>query len=146
MYLGVGGGGYEFGSLSSHDADKMDFLDAFLPQNYFIFLLGQHRVWYQIVARNFPIKQYYILLDLPLLTEMLGRRNKCPYISASVSFKAIVHFIGNCLPLTWISTRQRSNNDNWYIYFSFESRYYTSERKMKQLFHCSFCVVAQIVS
>ena len=38
----------------------------------FYFLLEQHRVWYQIVARNFPIKQYYILLDLPLLTEMQG--------------------------------------------------------------------------
>ena len=51
---GGGGGGGKFGSESSHDADKMDFLDAFLPRNYF--LLEQHRVWYQIVARNFLIK------------------------------------------------------------------------------------------
>ena len=125
FFLGGGGGG-KFGSMSSHDADKMDFLDAFLPLNYFYFLLEQHLVWYQIVARNFPINQYYILLDLPLLTEMLGRRNKCPYTCTFLSFIAIVHFIGNCLPLTLISTRQRSNNDYWYTYFSFESRYYTS--------------------
>ena len=96
--------------------------DAFLrcisSVELFYILLEQHRVWYQMLARNFPIKQYYILLDLPLLTERLGRRNKCPYTCASLSFKAIVHFIGNCLLLTWISTRQRSNNDHCYIYFS----------------------------
>ena len=35
-YIG-GGGGVNLGSVSSHDAYKMDFLDAFLPRNYFIF-------------------------------------------------------------------------------------------------------------
>ena len=32
-----GGGGVNLGSVSSHDAYKMDFLDAFLPRIYFIF-------------------------------------------------------------------------------------------------------------
>ena len=32
-----GGGGVNLGSVSSHDAYKMDFLDAFLTRNYFIF-------------------------------------------------------------------------------------------------------------
>ena len=34
---GGGGVGVNLGSVSSHDAYKMDFLDAFLPRNYFIF-------------------------------------------------------------------------------------------------------------
>ena len=34
---GGGGGGVNLGSVSSHDAYKMDFLDAFLPRNYFLF-------------------------------------------------------------------------------------------------------------
>ena len=34
----LGGGGVNLGSVSSHDAYKMDFFDAFLPWNYFIFL------------------------------------------------------------------------------------------------------------
>ena len=32
----MGGGGVKL-DQSSHDADKMDFLDASLPRNYFIF-------------------------------------------------------------------------------------------------------------
>ena len=36
----------------------------------FNFLPEQHRVWYQIVARNFPTKEDYILFDLSLLTGM----------------------------------------------------------------------------
>ena len=34
---GWGVGRVNLGSVSSHDAYKMDFLDAFLPQSYFIF-------------------------------------------------------------------------------------------------------------
>ena len=57
----------KFGSVSSHDADKMHFLGSFLPRNNYIFYWNNIVFWYQIVARNFPIKQYYILLDYRFL-------------------------------------------------------------------------------
>ena len=65
----------------------------------------------KLKLETFPIKLYYSFRLMVSYRDARGEETNAHTHANLISLKAIGHFIGNCLPLTWISTRQRSNND-----------------------------------